>query len=227
MVNGFLFDWRTPIENLPYVFSGLGVTLLMTVIVFTVSMILGAGLGYIRFRKKGISYRAATVFVEIVRNVPLLCEIYIVYFGLPQIGIKLNNVQTAFVCLIFFTTSYLTEIFRGGIQSVSEGQWEASECVGLSQFETFVDVIFPQVLRIVFPAMINQFILTIYATSLFSAIGVMELTGETARVAGQTFRTFEMYTAALICYYLISFVTGKVLRVINIRFFPSLQESGE
>lgn len=227
MSGGFIFDWWTPIRNLPALFQGLGVTMLLTIVSFAVQVVLGAFLGYVRFKGKGIGYHIVTVYVEIMRNTPLLAQIYVVFFGLAELGIHFNSMETAFLCMILYGCAYTCEIYRGGIQSVDKGQWEAAQCIGLSRIRVFTDIVFPQTLRIIFPQMINELITTLYASSLFSAIGVQELTGRTKEIAGATFRTFEMFTFALIFYYVINFAMTQLCRYINVRYFPSISSRGE
>lgn len=228
MSSGIFFDWWTPIKHLPDLLSGAATTMLFALITSVISLVFGAVLGYIRFQKKrGILYPIVTAYVEIIRNTPLLVQIYVLFFGLPQLGITLTNYQTGFIALALFGCAYTCEIYRGGIQSIDKGQWEAGQCIGLSQFWIFVKIIFPQTLRNVFPALINQFVTNIYATALLSAMDIREITSQTKYVASTTFRTFEMYTFAVIIYYIISTVSTNILRWVNIRYFPSVSSKGE
>lgn len=224
---GYFLDWWTPIRHIPDLIFGAALTVMFSVIVFLVEIVLGALFGYIRYRKKTIFYPILTAYVEIIRNTPVLVQIYILYFGLPAFGIMLTNYQTAFIALILFGCAFTCEIYRGGIQSIDKGQWEAGECLGMSKIRIFIDIIFPQTLRNIFPSLINQYVSIMYVTSLLSAIDIREITGQAKLVAASTFRTFEMYTFALIFYYVISNISTYILRRINIKYFPSISSKGE
>jgi polar amino acid transport system permease protein len=225
---GYFFDWWTPVEHIPDLLQGAWVTIWITLLAFFIQFVVGALFGYIRFRKKPrILYRILTIYIEIVRNTPLLVQIFIVYFGLPQLGIFFSNYTAGILALTLNGCAYTTEIYRAGIQSIDKGQWEAGKCIGLSQMRIFLDVISPQTLRNIFPALINQFVYTMYMTTLLSALDVKELTQVTTIVATNTFRTFEMYTFAIVLYYILSGLATLVLRKINVRFFPSVSRKGE
>lgn len=225
---GYFFDWWTPVEHIPDLLQGAWVTIWITLLAFVIQFVVGALFGYIRFRKKPrILYRILTIYIEIIRNTPLLVQIFIVFFGLPQLGIFFSNYVAGILALTLNGCAYTTEIYRAGIQSVDQGQWEAGKCIGLSRMRIFLDVISPQTLRNIFPALINQFVYTMYMTTLLSALDVKELTQVTTIVATNTFRTFEMYTFAIVFYYILSGLATLILRKVNVKFFPSVSSKGE
>lgn len=224
----YFFDWSTPIEHLPDLLQGALVTLGLAVLIFAIQLVGGAFLGYLRYRKKPkVLYRIITVYVEIMRNTPLLVQIFLIYFGLPQIKIYLNNYVAGILALALNGCAYTCEVFRAGIQSIDEGQWEAGKCIGLSRTRIFLDIISPQAMRNIFPALINQFVGAMYMTTLLSSLDVRELVDVTTIVATTTFRTFEMYTFSIVIFYVLSTVTTFILRRINVKFFPSISSKGE
>lgn len=224
----YYFDWGTPLAHIPDLLRAAVITIAITLISFAIAAVLGALFGYIRYRKKpAVIYRILTVYIEIARNTPLLVQIFIIYYGLPQVGIFLNNYLAGIIAIAFNGSAYIAEIFRAGIQSIDQGQWEAGKCIGLARRHIFFDVILPQTLRNIFPALINQFVSTLYFTTLLSALDVREITDVTTIIATNTFRTFEMYTFAIILYYILSGLTTFALRKINVRFFPSVSSKGE
>jgi len=226
--SSYFFDWSTPISHLPDLLQAALITMALTIVAFVLQIVIGAFLGYIRYRKKPkIAYRIITVFVEIFRNTPLLVQIFMIYFGLPQIGIYLNNYVAGILALVLNGSAYSCEMFRAGIQSIDVGQWEAGKCVGLTRMRIFLDIISPQALRNIFPALINEFVGAMYATTLLSSLDVRELTDVTTITATNTFRTFEMYTFAVIIFYVLSNVSTFILRKVNVKYFPSVSSKGE
>lgn len=224
----YFFDWSTPIAHLPDLLHGALITFLLTLIVFVIQVAGGAFLGYIRYRKKPVAlYRIITAYVELIRNTPLLVQIFLIYFGLPQLKVYLNNYFAGILALSLCECAYACEIFRAGIQSIGRGQWEAGKCIGLSRSRIFLDIVLPQAMRNIFPAMINQFVYTMYMTTLLSALDVRELVDVTTIIATSTFRTFEMYTFAIVIFYLMSTASTFLLKKINNRFFPSISRKGE
>ena len=139
-------------------------------------------------------------YVEAIRNTPFLVQIYIAYFGLPAIGIRLTPYTAAVLSLSIYAGAYVSEILRAGIESVQRGQIEAARSLGLSPFATLRHVVLGQALAAVFPALSSQFILVMLASSLVSAISVPELTGAANDIQGQTFRSFEAFLAVAALY---------------------------
>lgn len=226
MSGGFFLDWWTPIRYMPDLLRACGISLLFMLFGFSIEIVLGAIFGYIRYQKKGILYPIISVYVEIIRNTPLLVQLLVFYFGLPQLGIPTTSYQTAMIGLAVYGSAYGCEIYRGGIQSIDEGQWEAGACIGLSKRQIFMDIIFPQTLRTIFPTLINECVIMLYATSLLSVVSVGELMGKTKYIAGVTFRTLEMYIVSLVLYYLMASILAFVLRKINLKYFPSVSSTG-
>lgn len=222
------FDWSVPLKNIPLFISGAEMTLLLTVITCFFETVLGLIFGYIRFRKRPkVLFGAVTVYVEFFRNTPLLVQIFFIFYGLPAVGIVLNGFWAGTLALIVCHTAYTTEVFRSGIQSVNRGQWEAAQCIGLSRVSAFIDVIMPQTLRAIFPALSNQFIMTMLSSSLVSALNVNELTNVTIITASSTFRVTENYTFAILIYYVLTLTLSFFMKYVNHRYFPSVSSKGE
>ena len=222
------FDWSTPIRYFPQLLQGAGLTLVITIAEFFLSLFFGIVVGYIRYKKTNkILYPILTVYIEIMRNTPLLVQLFFLYYGLPQLGIYLPSFAVVFFGLVVNATAFNAEIIRGGIASVPKGQWEAAQCIGLTKGKIFFHVILPQTIRNVGPSLINQFIIYMFGTSLLSALDIRELSRTTAMINGKTFRTFEIYTAALIIYYVLSLGCMYILRKINQKYFPSVSSKGE
>jgi polar amino acid transport system permease protein len=138
--------------------------------------------------------------VEFVRNTPLLIQIFIIFFGLPNMGLRLSADQAAVVALVFNFGAYATEIVRAGIEAVPRGQIEAAQSIGLTRFEIFRHVVILPALERVYPALVSQFTLLMLGSSIVSAIGANELTSAANSIQSRNFRSFEVYTIATVLY---------------------------
>jgi len=160
-------------------------------------------------------------WISIARNTPALLQIYMAYFGLGSFGIHLSSYVAVLGAIAFNNAGYMTEILRGGFTSISKNQNQAAKGLGLNNFQTYMYVIYPQVLKTVFLPMTNQFIWAMMGTSLGIIIGLQELTGMTTFLQSQTFRPFEFYFIAALIYIFISksillssgFIAKRYLRI--------------
>lgn len=215
-----IFDWSTPIRNLDYLLGGAVMTLWLTILVFILSFVLGAVLAVCRFNKQIYPvYLIATMYVELIRNTPALVQVFIIYFGLPQFGIRFTPIEAGIIALTINNSAYMAEIIRAGIQSIHKGQWEASKALGLTYPQMFIYVIFPQALKNVFPVTANQFIMVIFNTSLLAILDVKELTDRALILNGQTFRTLEIFVFVTGVYYALYFIVSMILNWTNRRLF--------
>lgn len=140
------------------------------------------------------------VYVEAFRNTPFLVQAYVVYFGLPVIGVRLTAYPAALLSLSLYAGAYATEIIRAGIEAVPTGQIEAARSLGLSRLLTLRLVVLRQAVAAVYPALASQFVLVMLASSLVSAISVPELTAAANDIQGQTFRSFEAFLVVAVIY---------------------------
>jgi polar amino acid transport system permease protein len=220
--NMFL-DWSVPIKNLGLLASGAGFTLILTILCFGLSLITGTLFGIGRtLRSNRILYSMLTIYIDLIRNTPVLVQIFLIYRGLPQFGIKLGPVAAGIIALVINNTAYIAEIIRSGINSIYKGQVEAALSVGLNARDTLISVILPQAFRNIFPSLINQFILILFGTSLLSAIDVRELTQKAYILNSETFRTMEIFVFVMAMYYVLSIFCTFILNWINKHFFPAM-----
>lgn len=153
---------------------------------------------------------AVRLYVELVRNTPLLAQLFFLYFGLPGLGVRLNSTTAALLAMSFNLGAYATEIVRGGIDGVPRGQTDAGSALGLTRVQIFLLVILKPALKIMFPALIGQFTLTMLATSIVSQIGVTELFHMGSIIDSDTYRSFESY--AVVCgFYLVLAVVFRLI----------------
>ena len=143
-------------------------------------------------------------YVEIIRNTPFLVQIFLIFFGLPSLGLRLSPWQAALIAMVVNVGAYATEIIRAGIESILKGQVEAGMALGLSKFQIFRYVILIPALRAVYPALTSQFILLMLTSSVVSAISAEELTSVANDIQSQTFRSFEIYIVVTVMYLVMS-----------------------
>lgn len=218
-------DWRYPIEHIGELLSGAWMTAQISVICFITSLLLGTLCSIVRFSKKPkILYVFVSAFVEIMRNTPLLVQLFFVFFGIPQIGISLSPWTAGVLVLSLNSAAYYCEIMRGGIQSIPKGQWEAAESLCLSKTSAFIRVIFPQAVRDAFPSIANQLVLLIFGTSVLSILDVRELTQTASILNSQSFRSMEIFTFVMLFYYAVTALILLFTRLAYKKWFASKTE---
>jgi polar amino acid transport system permease protein len=151
-------------------------------------------------------YAAATLYVSLVRGTPLIVQIFFIYSALPQFGIVLDALVAGVFALSFNYGAYMTEIFRAGIQAVPRSQLEAASALGMSDWQRMRRIVLPQAIRIVIPAIGNEFIAMIKDSALVSFVALQELFWRTRTVGSAQFRSFETLMFAAVVYWLLTMV---------------------
>lgn len=196
---------------MPSLIDGLWTTLVLFVIVLIVSLPLGLIVGILRvYAPKWVS-ALIQVYIYIMRGTPLLLQLMFVFFGLPFIGITLDRFPAALVAFILNYTAYFAEIFRGGIISVPDGQFEAIKVLNVGRGRGFRRIIMPQVFRVVMPTVGNEVISLVKDTSLVYVIGIGELL-RAGQIAANTYATLTPFVAVGILYLV---VTGIITLILN------------
>jgi polar amino acid transport system permease protein len=149
--------------------------------------------------------------VEIIRNTPLLVQLFIIYFSLPGLGIRLEAEEAAVLGLSLNLGGYATEILRAGLDAIPKGQIEAGRALGLTRLQIFRLIMLFPALRIVYPALASQFVILLLGSSIVSAISAPELTGVTNTLQSTTFRAFEFYFVATGLYLLMAIAVRLAL----------------
>ncbi len=186
--------------------EGIVLTLQLSVLTMTIGLLIGLSVAIIGTSTARPLRIAARVYVETIRNTPLLVQLFIVFFGLPSLGIKLSANTSAVVALSINMGAYGAEIIRAGIESVRHSQIEAGRSLGLTGIQTFQHVVLFQALKAIYPALSSQFILLMLTTSIVSAIGATELFHQGAFIESRTYRSFEVYALITLCYLAITLV---------------------
>ena len=188
----------------PFILGGAGLTLVIcfgSIVLATLLAIVGA-LG--RLSRNPIVYAVASLYVSIVRGTPLLVQIFFIFFALPQLGIVIPALPAGIIALGFNYGAYMTEIFRAGIQAVPGGQREAAQALGMTDRLIMRRIVMPQAVRIVIPAIGNEFIAMIKDSALISVISVTELLWRARAVGTQNFRTLEALLIAALVYWVLT-----------------------
>lgn len=192
------------VDSFPLLMQGLSVTLMLGVVSFVLGCTLGALVALARISDFRVLRGLAIAFVSIFRGTPLLIQIMIIYFGLPQLGVQLSPIPSAIVALTLFAAAYLSENFRGGILGVDAGQWEAASSIGMPYWRSFRRVVFPQAIRIATPAVGGRFIALMKDTSLASVVTVVELTRVAESIGNANFRYMESFLLVGAMYWVIN-----------------------
>jgi polar amino acid transport system permease protein len=169
---------------------------------------------------RGSAGRVVTAYVELIRNTPFLVQIFIIYYGLPSIGLRLSPIIASIIGLSIYVGAYATEILRAGIESIGRGQIEAARALGLRPLGILRHVIVVPALAAIYPALTSQFILLMLATSIVSAISTPELTGAANDIQGMTFRSLEAYLVVAAAYLTISAAFRLVFAGLGRVLFP-------
>ena len=192
-------------------FTALLKTIEFTAVGFAGAALLGLILALMRLSPARALRIPAVVYTELFKNVPLLAIIFLIYFGLPSQGIKLNVFTAGTLSLIIFYAAYLSEIFRSAIAGVHGGQQEASEALGLSRRATFAHVVFPQALRSALPGTNTMLVDLLKSTSLLVTIAAAELMSQGQLIASETFRALEVYLVISILYFALCYPLSQGL----------------
>jgi polar amino acid transport system permease protein len=195
----------------PALWKGLQLTLLYTVIGFAGAAVLGLLLALLRLSKNRILRVPAALYTEIFKNIPLLAIIFITYFGLASVGIKLGAIAAGSLSLVLFYAAYLSETFRAAIAGVHAGQQEAAEALGLGRISTFQLVIFPQALRLALPGTNTFLVDLLKSTSLLVTISAAELMSVGRLITSATFRALEVYLVIAAIYFCLCYPLSQGL----------------
>jgi polar amino acid transport system permease protein len=194
-------------------------TLQVTLLAFVLALLLGLLAALASASHSRLLRAIASVYIEAIRNTPVLLQIFIVFFGLPSLGITLNAYTAGVIALGVNVGAYLAEVLRAGIQSVPRGQLEAASILGMERSQIFIEVTLPQAARAVYPAIVNNLIQLLLGTSLLSAIALPELSGTATVINARTLLYIQTFTITLIAYLVLSNFLSWVAGQIGARVF--------
>lgn len=192
------------LDSAPYLLRGAVYTVLLSLGGMFFGLLLGFTLALMRLSRLRLLRGIARVYVSFIRGTPLLVQLFMIYYGLPQLGIQLDPIPSALIGFSLNMAAYLSEILRGAIGAIDRGQWEAAASIGMSGGQTLRRVILPQAARTALPPMGNSFISLVKDTSLAATIQVPELFRQAQLITARTFEIFTLYLAAALIYWVLA-----------------------
>ena len=204
--------------------KAMGKTLLLALCGLFFACILGLFFGILSVLKSKVSRAIATVFVDIIRGVPMIVLAFFIYFGIPYFfknylnsPITFTGLQAGTIALALNCGAYMAEIIRAGIQSVDKEQMEAARSLGLPYSKAMSKVVMPQAIKTMIPSIINQFIITLKDTSILSVIGFPELVNSAKNIISVTFKSFQTWLIVGIMYFIIIEILSKIAKKLERR----------
>jgi arginine/lysine/histidine transport system permease protein len=210
-----LFDMAYEYRNL--FFSGLKYTLLLALIGVLCGFVLGIIVSLLRMSKWSALRFIATAWVEFLRGTPMLVQLFLIHYGLVELGLEFSAIQSGAITLTINSSAYLAEIFRAGIQGVDRGQMEAARSLGMKQGMTMRYIVLPQALKNVLPAIGNEFITIIKESSIVSMIGVADLLFQARNITAITYEGLTPLIIISIMYFILTFTLSKLLGILERR----------
>lgn len=205
------FDFAAVLDYDGALLAGAAHTLLLT----TVGTVVGLGIGILgavcRAWKIRPFARLFAVYVELIRNTPFLIQLFFVYFGLPSLGVRLDEWQAAVLAVVINLGAYTTEIIRAGIEATPRGQIEAAQSLAMTRSQIFRHVVLPPALAKVWPAICSQVVIVMLGTSVCSQIAAEELTFAANFIQSRNFRAFETYFIVTALYFVLALAVRQVL----------------
>ena len=205
------FSWSAVVQGLPYLLEGAALTVVISAVAMVLAGVVGLVLAALT-QAGGLARRFVGAYVEVFRNTPLLIQIFIVYFGLPQLGVRLSPFLSGLSALVAYAAAYNAEIFRAGLEAVPRGQLEAARSLGLTSWQALRWITLPQAVRISFPALGNNLVSLLKNSSLVSTIGMVELMFVANDISFNNFRSFEIYGTTAAIYVVLVLGLTRVLR---------------
>ncbi|ETT43979.1 glutamine ABC transporter permease [Paenibacillus amylolyticus] len=210
--------WELIQKSLPSLLKGLGKTLLYTIVSLFFAFIIGLIFGFMKVGQNKFLRVVATVFVDIFRGIPLIVLAFFIYFGIPQaMGFTMPLFLAAILTLSLNAGAYVTEIIRGGIQSIDRGQMEAARSLGIPYRKAMIKIVIPQAVRVMIPSFINQMVITLKDTSILSVIGLVELTQSGKIVIARTFSSFDIWLTVAVMYLIVIITLTKIADYLEVK----------
>lgn len=197
---------------LPDFIVGAGVTLELTFVGLLLGFVLGLGLALAKVYGPKWLKAIATVYIEVFRGTPLLVQLFLIYYGLPSLGLTLSQSLSAYLALGLNSAAYQAEYLRGAIQAIGKSQMMAGRSIGLSTWQTIVHVIMPQALRLALPSWSNEPISLLKTTAVVFLIAVQDLMARAKRAANVTYNPIGSYIAAALIYLVMVFALNALLK---------------
>jgi polar amino acid transport system permease protein len=206
-----IWNWDYTIEILPVLARAAIVTIEVTFLSFFIALVLGLVLAVLRMSGPIVGW-LASAFVELVRSTPLLIQIFFLFFVLPRFGIVLDAFTAGIIALSIHYGCYCSEVYRAGLEAVPRGQWEACTALNFSSWHTFKNIVLPQAIPPIVPALGNYLVALFKDTPLLSAIAVLELVQTAKNLGSENFRYTEPMTIVGLTFLALSLVSAVGIR---------------
>jgi len=201
----YTFDFSFLRDYWPMLADGLWLTIQLSLMATVAGLLLGTVCAVASTSRSRILRGLVGLYVELIRNTPLLVQLFVVYFGLASLGLKFSATTSAVIGLTINIGAYSSEIIRAGIESIHKGQIEAGDCLALSRWQVLAAIVLPTAIEKVYPALASQYVLLMLGTSIASQISAEEMTAAASRIQSDTFRPFEVFLVIAGLYLLLSF----------------------
>ena len=216
------FDFSLIIHSIALLLRGAGLTLEITALAVGLGLLIGLVASLAQLSKSPLLRLPAKVYVDCIRGTPLLIQIFIIYFALPNIiGHRIDPFIAAVTACSLNSGAYIAEIFRGGIQSISQGQFRAGLSLGMTYGQTMRYIVLPQAFKRIIPPLGNEFIAMLKDSSLVSVIGFEELTRSGQLIIAETYGTLEIWTCVAIIYLTLTLTISRFVAALEKRFRKS------
>jgi His/Glu/Gln/Arg/opine family amino acid ABC transporter permease subunit len=214
-----MFDFALIIESVPFLLRGAVYTIQVSVLAIVFGLVLGWLLGLAAVSGVAVLRAVTSAYVQFIRGTPLLVQIFLIYFGLPALGLNIPAFWSGVIALGLNSGGFQAEIVRAGIESIDRGQTEAARSIGMSRFQTLGFILVPQTVRRVIPPLTNELITLTKSSSLLSAIAALELTHAGQLIIARTFAPFEIYAAVAVIYLVLIGVLSRASALLEKRVF--------
>ncbi|MNB55615.1 Inner membrane amino-acid ABC transporter permease protein YecS [compost metagenome] len=212
-------------EAMPFLLKGMYFTVILSLGGMFFGFLLGFSLALMRLSRFKVANWIARIYVSFFRGTPLLVQLFVIYFGLPQVGIELDPIPAALIGLSLNMAAYICEILRSSISSIERGQWEAAASIGMTRAQTLRRTILPQAMRTALPALGNSFISLVKDTAQAATIQVPELLRQAQLISARNFEIFTMYLSAALLYWILASVLAHLQNKLEERVNRHDQES--
>jgi polar amino acid transport system permease protein len=210
--------WQDIKDFTPILVEGAETSVLITLGCLAISTLLGLVWALIRMSKLPVLPRIVSTMINMVRGLPMIVQLFYIYFVLPEIGIQLTAMQSAILGLGFAYSTYVAEVFRSGIEAVDHGQFEAAQALGMGKFKMMTRVILPQAFKVALPPYSNMLVMMLKDSSLASTITVAEMTRAGMLLANSTFKNILIYSMIAVLYLMMSMPLMQMTSRLERRF---------
>lgn len=214
----YSFNWEIIPQNLGFMMEGLRLTLLLSLICLMLSATGGLMLAALALSRYRAARAVNLVIGELIRNTPILVQLFWVYYVLPILfGFRIDALSACVIGLSLYSSAFVAEIYRAGLQAIPIGQLEAAQVLGMSKLQAFFRIQLPQAVKIALPPLAANFVQLIKYSSLASVFGVTEITRKATELSASTFRPLEIFTFIALIYFFICWPFSMGVKVLEAR----------